>query len=282
MAKYPGKHLSSKNLGERGPTPLAEYANLTMNEKSIVDYLSKNPGVTKQAIVNAFYGRMSRATIFNNIERLSDLDVLQIKKERPNSQIHQVFVNEDNLLMSAIHALDRFETPFLTILYKIESINLERLSSDEKEGFDILTFHLFSLYMEFVEIYMSKALITWPQKTLNRNLVNRLHLILFSRLAKIQLALSNTLPSSYFIFDYAENPSKHPFLHHPYLYTKSAVKESKKYGIDDELIAVRTELSESKEESIIHTKLLTKDLIAMLKADEYRLQKTENETKKKH
>jgi hypothetical protein len=278
MARPPVKQTSPIDVGEQGLTPFSEYANLTMNEKVIIEFIAKNPGVTKQAIVNAFYGRMSRATIFGNIGRLSDLDVLQIKKERPNSQIHQVFYNKENLLTSAIDALDRFENPFLIILYKIESVNFEKLSSNEKEGFDILTFHLFSLYMKFVEIYMSKALIIWPQKTLNRNLVNRLHLILFSRLTKIQLTLSNTLPSSYFIFDYAENPSKRPFLHNSLVYMKSALREAKKYAIDNELMDVRFELLSSEEELILNTKQKRqiKDLISMMRADISRLQKTEN------
>lgn len=237
--------------------PLFQFANLNRKEKMVIDLVTKNPGITKQGVVNALEGRLSRATVFITLAKLENLMVIRIKKDRPNSQVHKLFINNDSLLMTTIQTLDRFETLYFSLLDKMrpkfEHKKKGQVTNIESQDLDIIAFCLFSIYMEFLRIYMSKALILWPQKASNRNLLNRLHLMLFSVLVRIQLTLSNTLPItfiSYHDINDPENPEKlYSFDNSFGILTQYIVDQGKEYGIEEGLNKLKLGLLRESKES---------------------------------
>jgi hypothetical protein len=53
---------------------------LNLKEKMVIDFITKNPGVTKQKVVDALDGKFSRVIVFNTIRELENFDIIMIKK----------------------------------------------------------------------------------------------------------------------------------------------------------------------------------------------------------
>ena len=77
----------------------------------MLDYVSKNPGRIKQQLVNYLdkSGISSRKTAYKDLSILIKDQKIVVRKDKPNSQIHHLFINEENLLLSTIRELDDFK-----------------------------------------------------------------------------------------------------------------------------------------------------------------------------
>jgi uncharacterized membrane protein len=69
---------------------------LNEKEKKILEYVRKNPGVTKQGVVNhsSSSGLYSRKTVYKNLRTLTeDYKMIVVRKDKPNRSdplfIHQ-------------------------------------------------------------------------------------------------------------------------------------------------------------------------------------------------
>jgi hypothetical protein len=182
--------------GEKGQS-------LDNNEKTVLDHMQKHPGSTKQETVDGLNGILSRVTIFETIKKLRGYDMIYLEKDKPNSQVHKLYVKDDSLIISLVHDLDVFEKEYFSLLkmlkerFKNEFNKFSEVDVQKKDkwvGFSLL-FHMLTMYEDMIQIYLLHSLKTWPQKTRNNTeLLRRLYTTLFSRLAGIQLKLLNSMP----------------------------------------------------------------------------------------
>jgi hypothetical protein len=90
----------------------------TGKEKSTYEYIKNNPGTTKQGVVNNFEGIYSRIPILNTIKQLEKAEIVEVRKDEHNSQVHHLFINNENILVSLIRELDSFKQPFFNLVDK--------------------------------------------------------------------------------------------------------------------------------------------------------------------
>ncbi len=94
---------------------------LNLKEKMVIDFITKNPGVTKQKVVDALDGKFSRVIVFNTIKELENFDIIMIKKNKPNSQIHRLYINKHNQILVELDKLSNFEVLIIFLFEKIKN-----------------------------------------------------------------------------------------------------------------------------------------------------------------
>lgn len=158
---------------------LTEDVDLNRKERSILDYIQKHPGVSKQALVDGLDGQYSRASIFGAIPLLERNQLIVVRKDRPNSQVHKLFIRDDSLLLSLIQDLDTFKKDYFQLLKTLQK------NADYEHGISFIL----KIYRHVIEMYLLSALQKWPHQAEDPVLLKRLYTTLFSRLSKMHLEL---------------------------------------------------------------------------------------------
>jgi hypothetical protein len=69
-------------------------------------------------------GISSRKTVYKDLRVLvKDYEMIVVRKDKPNSQIHHLYINEKNLLLSTITDLDNFKNALSVLLNKAKEIH---------------------------------------------------------------------------------------------------------------------------------------------------------------
>jgi hypothetical protein len=102
---------------------------LTNIEWEIINYLRIKPGSSKADIIR-YLRDMQMASRMTTLQYIKDLETKNIvygKKERPNSQVIMMYVNEKNQFLSVLTELGEFEAAYLKLLEKSKDriINLK-------------------------------------------------------------------------------------------------------------------------------------------------------------
>lgn len=108
---------------------------LSLVEQEILDYIRHNPGRSKADIVRHLRNIQlaSRITVLEYIKDLEIKNMIYGKKERPNSQIIMMYINEDNKLASVLIELKEFKEAFIKLLEKSkQKIDSKDYSVDAK------------------------------------------------------------------------------------------------------------------------------------------------------
>ena len=80
--------------------PIYESYDLEKREQLIIEYLNKNPGSTKEQVVNGLKKDYSRIPILNSINKLLEKGLI-IKEENNNrKRTYHLFVNYQNIVTS--------------------------------------------------------------------------------------------------------------------------------------------------------------------------------------
>ena len=112
-------------------------------EKRTLEYIEENPGTNKEKIISRLTeeGVGSRMTIRKAITSLAEYDlILQRKqKDKPNSQIWEMYVNKGSIFLTVYNELDYFRNLFFDLIEKITKKNLLQKTSIE---FSNLEYHL--------------------------------------------------------------------------------------------------------------------------------------------
>ena len=111
---------------------------LTGRQKAICEYIDKNPYTIKESVVKTLTkeGKGSRKTILNDINELVEYGIIGIRKDKPNSQIHHLVINNDSLLLSVMSDLDGFSKSFFILI------------DETKERFDEISHKIISYNSE--------------------------------------------------------------------------------------------------------------------------------------
>jgi predicted transcriptional regulator len=180
---------------------------LTYNRtRIIVDYVSMHQGCTAQDIVDGLEASISRKTIFDILQELTKEGI--VKDDRVNRRDHRYFVEAKNPLVSVPIELDGFEKAFVKILAKsaefIEKKYLPLIFEANKAGrsyekslvdvFFLLTEPI-DLFFAVADSYLVSCTMQWPTIIKDKETLKKLSALVFTRLADIQLSLSEFLSS---------------------------------------------------------------------------------------
>jgi hypothetical protein len=185
-----------------------ERAELTQRQKDTLDYVRKNPGVIKQQVVDhlARSGISSRRTVYKDLRVLiKDNEMIVVRKDKPNSQIHYLYINRESLLFSTITELDDFKNALFVLLSKTREIH-EKLEFEAKKASRdysiqrkiyelqyIVSSSIFDIYKYFIDTHVLHALFKWPESTKDKEILNKLNTTFFVNMQEIQSKISEAM-----------------------------------------------------------------------------------------
>lgn len=171
----------------------------------IVEYIKQHPGCSKENVVRGMNGNPSRITVLNIITELEQDKMIIARKERPNSQIYKLFINNDNLIVSVDQDLLKIKDAFHILFSKLG----DRIKKSSKVGgsdkgyfrmgkdrqmiqnkISHMNYAIIQLYRHLIGMYMIGTLFFWPQKVEDKESSIKLNLLVFSRLGEIQSEIS--------------------------------------------------------------------------------------------
>lgn len=103
------------------PQQIYKQEDFTEKEKLILKYVKDNPGTTKQGVVNNLH-RYSRMPIFKTLNELVKEGMIVVRVDEFNTQIHHLFINNENILVSLIEDLDSFKKTYFNLMNETKSI----------------------------------------------------------------------------------------------------------------------------------------------------------------
>jgi hypothetical protein len=164
-------------------------------EKDIRKFISKNPGCSSQAIVDAFSGKRSRATVFKIIDGLEDFELITILRNPENRQTNSIFLGDGSIISRVDAELESLETAINGLILKMNS----------DAGIDVhVIYAMAGLVLDIVsDVIMNFticAVMKWPQETNSKNekikkrILERAYFILFVRIPKIITKIARGYP----------------------------------------------------------------------------------------
>jgi hypothetical protein len=161
---------------------------LTERDWKVIEYIKKNPGCSKQDVVRGMKGNPSRITVLNILDRLEYEGMIIPRKEKENSQIYQLFINNESLIIPKKQLLDDFKNSYLDL------VNKSKEKIDPKADNTYLINSLLWLYEHFVGMCIFTTLFTWPQKINDKQDLNKLSTMAFNNLQEMQSKLIDLIP----------------------------------------------------------------------------------------
>ena len=170
----------------------------------ITDYIYNNPDCSKESVVKAMDGILSRVPVRNTIKELCEDKVVSIKKENQNSRNQQLSINTGNILFTVSRELDDFDKSFCVLLKKVGK-EFDRLYLKNKQGsrdatemqpiLNLLS-ECFHIFYEIVDTYLVRSVLQWSKTIGNREIRKQLYSSVFTKIADIHLRMSETLSST--------------------------------------------------------------------------------------
>ncbi len=193
------------------PRNITQTTDLDEKEKTIFEYLKSYPSCIKQDVVDAFKSKpgYSRKVVFKLVNRLERYGMIIVKPDSVNSQIHHLFINDENVLVLLIKDFGSFKQVYFTlindtkgILIKLNDSIQEILNRDD----DSTAGHFFSKATELTQallhpyIYLIRKYIFWDlfwmrQESINEDAIQKKFTIIYQFMQEVYLKLQEALPS---------------------------------------------------------------------------------------
>ena len=93
--------------------PIYESYDLEKREQLIIKYLNKNPGSTKEQVVDGLKKNYSRMPVLNTINKLLKKGLTIKEKDKNRRRTFHLFVNYQNIVTSLREELDAFKYFYL-------------------------------------------------------------------------------------------------------------------------------------------------------------------------
>jgi hypothetical protein len=172
-------------------------SDLTEKETKVLRHIETYPDSTKQNIVDHFRGEMARATVFRTLDGLVKCGIVNDKLDPINRQIHRLAVNYESIYFQSIQELDGFRNAFLALIDRAAiECNRSKVSMREKE-FSRLYSELILIYFHVLGTYITYAILKWPKKIKDKEVLTKLYATVFSRMAEILTRFSESFQISY-------------------------------------------------------------------------------------
>ncbi|MBV9178217.1 MAG: hypothetical protein JO297_14395 [Nitrososphaeraceae archaeon] len=133
-------------------------------------------------------GNPSRITVLNILDRLEYEGMIIARKEKENSQVYQLFINNENVIIPKKQLLDDFKNSYL------ELVDKSKEKIDPKADNTNLINSLLWLYEHFVGMCIFATLFTWAQKINDKQDLNKLSTMAFNNLQEMQSKLIDVIP----------------------------------------------------------------------------------------
>jgi hypothetical protein len=190
------------------------HADSSERDLKVLQYIRKNPDCSKENVARGMNGDPSRITVRNILTKLEQEKMIVARKDKPNSQIYKLSINEESSIVSVIQDLDDFKKVFFTLIDKtnqkfkdIENetkIDNEDILEDEikyiKEKYRIID-ALVVLYRHLFGVYILYALFKWSKEITDKQTLDKLYSIFFSRIEQIQFKLFEVISNQLMVSD---------------------------------------------------------------------------------
>ena len=178
--------------------PIYESYDLEKREQLIIEYLNKNPGSTKEQVVNGLEKDYSRIPILNSINKLLEKGLI-IKEENNNrKRTYHLFVNYQNIVTSLREELAAFKHFYFELLDQAIPV-INKLLKDESE--EVLQYWnllnaLIYPYKYLCIMYITSDIFLWHKRPLDNDTLHRKFEIFFKTTKKIHNKLLEIWPDS--------------------------------------------------------------------------------------
>ena len=182
----------------------------TEKEKRIYEYIKNNPGTTKQAVVNNFKGINSRIPILNAIDQLENGRIIIVRKDEHNSQVHRLFINSENILVSLIKELDSFKQPFFKLIDKAMTISKQEGVHDWLARSELVGALLFP-YKHFIMKYNLNGLFFPRDTKIDDETLHKKFTIVFDTMQEVHAKLYKVMSDNRWIDNDEESKERLPY-----------------------------------------------------------------------
>lgn len=173
-----------------------ESVNESLRRNKIIEYIIKHPGCNAEKALRGVNDWMARATYYRCLRDLMHEGiVISGPKDKPKSRDHKLFVNTNNPLIIIPKELEQFENVFFVLLRK--TVDTLEVHSDSSISYYLISRPLF-LFYEMVNVYLILALCNWPRTVLEKDTLQKLYTVVFTKLGEIQFRINDILKSSKF------------------------------------------------------------------------------------
>jgi hypothetical protein len=171
---------------------------LTQKETKILRYIETYPDSTKQNIVEYFHGEMARVPVYRTLDRLVKYGIVNDKLDHLNRQTHRLAVNYESIYFQSIQELDEFKNAFFALIDRTAvEYNRSKVSAMREKEFSQLYSELILIYFHVLGTYITYAILKWPKKIKDKDVLTKLYSTVFSRMVEILTRFSESLQVSY-------------------------------------------------------------------------------------
>jgi hypothetical protein len=175
-------------------------------EDAIIDYLVKNPQgnhkyIHKEKVIQAVTDKQkgSRVTIRKSLERLHRLHIINIDKDKENSQTHWVSLNSDSEMRRIMENIQNIRDAFFELIEKANTLPKEGEIDDETDdlrysAINAAEIAIITLFEHLVGTFMLYFLLEWPKKVNDVFTRLRLYTLTFQKIQEIQIRLLEVFP----------------------------------------------------------------------------------------
>jgi tetratricopeptide (TPR) repeat protein len=174
---------------------------LNQRHQSILDFIKKNPRTNKEEVVKKLTKEKkgSRVTILKDIKYLTDSGFIVSRKDDKNSSNFNLYINEIEL-EKIIDIHERFEKSFIDLIDKIrlkifsdEFFMMQQQNQQQNQEKLMAMYEILLIYLHFLAMNMIHAIFNWPAIIKDEDKRIKLNSILFAKLQKLHLAVSDAL-----------------------------------------------------------------------------------------
>jgi hypothetical protein len=176
--------------------PQTHAEGLSEREKAVLECVDNNPGTSKQDVINklTLESKGSRVTVHNAIRDLEGYGMIYARKDKPNSQIYRLYVNEDSIFLSVYRELENFKNAFFVLIEKTKMRLVKKnvpwifnKSNDSDAFYDLLL-----IYHHVLGIYLSYSVLKWPAEVIDQAILTKIYAIIIYQMVQIQTKMSES------------------------------------------------------------------------------------------
>ena len=166
----------------------------------IIDFIKKNQGTNKEEIIKELKKEKkgSRVTVLKDLKYLTDSGFIVSRKADKNSSTYNLYINEIEL-EKLIDIHERFEKSFIELIEKIrpkifndELFMMQQQNQQDQEKLMVI-YEILLIYLHFLAMNMIHAIFNWPAIIKDEDKRIKLNAILFTKLQKLHLSVSEAL-----------------------------------------------------------------------------------------
>lgn len=138
-----------------------EAISFSERDLAIINYIRNNPGTTKQKLADYCKenGYGARKTIWNNLDYLIENNIIISKPDEKNSQTHNLYIDETNLINTTLLELGEFEESFKIFL---DNMHLLKNRDNKKVNDKSILSNIMKLYLQTLNSYTILGFLHWP------------------------------------------------------------------------------------------------------------------------